>query len=148
MKYKEFKETFLNPTQNDSIENFNGWEAFSTDDWEDILCEQPQFEKKAKEYKNGWLALLIEKPELASKCDKWEEFNTVDWSRLLSEQPQFADKYDKWEEFSVSNWKTLLLAQPQFVNNCPDTIYDEFSPADWKIFEYRIPESIKERYVK
>lgn len=41
MKYKEFKETFLNPTQNDSIENFNGWEAFSTDDWEDILCEQP-----------------------------------------------------------------------------------------------------------
>ena len=148
MKYKEFKETFLNPTQNDSIENFNGWEAFSTDDWEDILCEQPQFVEKAKEYKNGWLALLLEKPELASKCDNWKEFSTVDWSCLLSEQPQFADKYDKWEEFSVSNWKTLLLAQPQFVNNCPDTIYDEFSPADWKIFEYIIPESIKERYVK
>ena len=148
MKYKEFKETFLNPTQNDSIENFNGWEAFSTDDWEDILCEQPQFEKKAKEYKNGLLALLLEKPELASKCDNWKEFSTVDWSCLLSEQPQFADKYDKWEEFSVSNWKVLLLAQPQFANNCPDTIYDEFSPSDWKIFEYIIPESIKERYVK
>ena len=61
MKYKEFKETFLNPTQKDSIENFNGWEAFSTDDWEDILCEQPQFEKKAKEYKNGWLAPIVRK---------------------------------------------------------------------------------------
>lgn len=90
----------------------------------------------------------MKNPGLASECDKWEKFNSWDWSRLLSEQPQFADKYDKWEEFSVSNWKALLLAQPQFVNNCPDTIYDEFSPADWKIFEYIIPESIKERYVK
>ena len=148
MKYKEFKETFLNPTQKDSIENFNGWEAFSTDDWEDILCEQPQFLEKAKEYTKGWIALLIKNPEIESECGKWEEFYTQDWRDLLRKQPQFADKYDKWEEFSVLNWKTLLLAQPQFVNNCPDTIYDEFSPADWKIFEYIIPESIKERYVK
>ncbi len=125
------------------------WEEFSVSNWEEFLLSgKPRFEKKAKEYKNGWLALLIEKPELASECDKWEKFNSWDWSCLLSEQPQFADKYDKWEEFSVSNWKTLLLAQPQFVNNCPDTIYDDFSPADWKIFEYIIPESIKERYVK
>lgn len=108
MKYKEFKETFLNPTQNDSIENFNGWEAFSTDDWEDILCEQPQFEKKAKEYKNGWLALLLEKPELASECDKWEKFNSWDWSRLLCKQPQFADKCDKWDEFLDTKWESLI----------------------------------------
>lgn len=33
MKYQEFKEKFLDPTQEDSIENFNGWEGFSTDDW-------------------------------------------------------------------------------------------------------------------
>lgn len=148
MKYKEFKETFLNPTQKDSIENFNGWEAFSTDAWEDILCEQPQFLEKAKEYAKGWIALLIKNPELESECGKWKEFYTRGWRDLLSKQPQFADKCDKWEEFSVLNWKTLLLAQPQFVNNCPDTIYDEFSPADWKIFEYIIHESIKERYVK
>lgn len=76
MKYKEFKETFLNPTQKDSIENFNGWEAFSTDDWEDILCEQPQFLEKAKEYAKGWIALLMKNPELVSECGKWEEFYT------------------------------------------------------------------------
>ena len=90
----------------------------------------------------------MKNPELASECGKWKEFYTRGWRDLLSKQPQFADKCDKWEEFSVSNCKALLLAQPQFVNNRPDTIYDEFSPADWKIFEYIIPESIKERYVK
>ena len=84
MKYKEFKETFLNPTQNDSIENFNGWEAFSTDAWEDILCEQPQFLEKAKEYAKGWIALLIKNPELESECGKWKEFYTRGWRDLLT----------------------------------------------------------------
>ena len=58
--------------------------------------------------KNGWLALLLEKPELASECDKWEKFNSWDWSRLLCKQPQFADKCDKWDEFLVSDWESLI----------------------------------------
>lgn len=111
MKYKEFKETFLNPTQKDSIENFNGWEHFLPMIGRYIV-RATSVCRKSKEYAKGWIALLMKNPELASECGKWKEFNTEDWGWLLSKQPQFADKCDKWEKFSVLNWENLLLAQP------------------------------------
>ena len=39
-----------------------------------ILYEQPQFEKEAKEYAEGWIALLMKNPVLASECVKWNDF--------------------------------------------------------------------------
>ena len=41
---------------------------------------------------SDWIDLLREQPQLADKCDKWDEFSGSDWSFLLCKQPQFADK--------------------------------------------------------
>ena len=50
-----------------------------------------------------WVEILKENPELADKCDKWEEFEGEDWSNLLSAQPQLADRCDK-----VNGWGKLI----------------------------------------
>lgn len=44
-----------------------------------------------------WVKILKENPELADKCDKWEDFGSGVWSYLLSAQPQLADRKKKCE---------------------------------------------------
>ena len=77
----------------------------------------------------------MEQPQLADKCDKWNEFDSDDWTYLLMEQPQFADKCDKnwskllnaspemianynWSELGAMDWGNLLYVRPEFADNC------------------------------
>ena len=71
----------------------------------------------------SWSLLLIEQPQFADKCNKWDEFTGITWSKLLSQQPQFANKCDEYFEwwFDVYQWRELLAKQPQFVNKCTDS---------------------------
>ena len=72
----------------------NWFDKFKTEDWIDILREQPQ---------------------LADKCNKWRKFNGKDWSFLLREQPQFADKCD-WEKLARRALICLLQEHPEFAD--------------------------------
>ena len=68
------------------------------------------------------VAVLIEKPELASECN-WSFPVSTPWSgdhwlKLLAKQPQFAEKCD-WETLSEYDWINLLAEQPQLVVNNP-----------------------------
>ena len=37
------------------------------------------------------------------------------WCLLLFNHPQIADKCDKWDEFSDDEWEDLLKAHPDFI---------------------------------
>ena len=76
-----------------------------------------------------WARLLLSRPELADKCDKFELFDSEDWSKLLAKHPQFADKCDKWDEFDKNETLALLKAQPQLADKC-DKLH-EFTSKDW-----------------
>ena len=92
--------------------------------WGRLLKEQPQFIDKC-DWSNfdsaTWVKVLESLPQLANKCDKWDEFRTWDWSSLLCHQPQFADKCNYWGKFDCNDWKYLLQTQPQFISKCNKT---------------------------
>ena len=80
----------------------------------------------------SWSLLLIEQPQFADKCNKWDEFTGITWSELLSQQPQFADKCDEgflWC-LNVYQWVDLLAKQPQFADRCSEWIY--FDAYQWR----------------
>ncbi len=66
-------------------------QEFSTSDWIELIKKYPEAERTAKNYTNGWLAILLEEPYLAHECDKWNEFTVYDWRKFLSSQPQFEE---------------------------------------------------------
>ncbi len=63
-----------------------------------------------------WMELLCEKPELASECNCWSEFDGSEWGTLLLGQPQFADKCTCWSEFDDVQWQCLRLLQPKLAD--------------------------------
>ncbi len=68
----------------------------------------------------GWsrrsrTALLKSRPQLADKCDKWDEMSGGNWASLLGKQPQFADRCD-WSKLNVMELDWLLDAQPQLAS--------------------------------
>ena len=65
-----------------------------------------------------WRDLLMEYPQFADKCDKWNEFTTCDWINILRLQPQFSNKCDIWEKFDKDDWWFLLVEQPHFADKC------------------------------
>ena len=76
-----------------------------------------------------WASLLVKYPELADKCDKWNEFAPLNWVNFLRYQPQFADRCDKWNEFGKDEWWLLLIEQPCFSDKCK--MMDKFSLSEW-----------------
>ena len=75
-----------------------------------------------------WRNLLIEYPQFADKCDKWNEFTTCDWINILRLQPQFSNKCDIWEKFDKDDWWFLLVDQPHFADKCNLSM---FKSTDW-----------------
>ena len=80
--------------------------------------------------RDEWVSLLVKYPELADKCDKWNEFVPLNWVNFLRYQPQFADRCDKWNEFGKDEWWFLLIEQPCFSDKCK--MMDEFSLSEWR----------------
>ena len=75
-----------------------------------------------------WRDLLMEYPQFADKCDKWNEFTTCDWINILRLQPQFSNKCDIWEKFDKDDWWFLLVEQPHFADKCNLSM---FKSTDW-----------------
>ena len=99
---------------------FQKWYDFNANSWNNLIEKQPQFEEKAKEYLNGWCAILQTKPKLADECKCWEKFDIINWFALLRNQPQFMDR-------------------------CPDNIYDEFDEEEWFQLEYEYPDIFSQK---
>ena len=94
MESNELVEALIEDTSLASdFDRLNLWDEFDSDDWVELLSEQPQFD---------------------NKCNKWERFDSFDWSDLLSAQPQFADKCpDKmYDQFIQADWDKLEAKHP------------------------------------
>ena len=50
-------------------------------------------------------------PQLVDRCN-WNMLDDLSWSLLLIEQPQFADKCNKWDEISEEQKERLLNVRP------------------------------------
>ena len=75
--------------------------------------------------------MLINQPQFADKCDKWDEFTGDDWLQLLLCQPQFADKCD-WGKLNGNDWSELLIHQPQFADR-----FNEWSEIkSWELVDF------------
>ena len=66
-------------------------------------CDWSSFDGKA------WLYLLCRRPGFAA-CGDWSftsEWSKEDWAELLGKQPQLAEKCDRWEEFDAGDLETM-----------------------------------------
>jgi len=54
-----------------------------------------------------WAFILSKVPELAKKCQVWDQFNGEDWVELITHQPQFVDRCD-WTRLEGNDWTNLI----------------------------------------
>ena len=138
----------------DKCDVYNGWGKdgiwsdliFTPNRWRRLLAARPQLIEKAKKYPSGWVAILLDHPNLADECDRWNDFKIWyshdrndgrAWHQLLMNNPQLADKCDEhgaWDDFDSSHWGRLLEKQPQLWVYCPhasvENIINDTAKAD------------------
>ncbi|MBR2441085.1 MAG: hypothetical protein IKB25_12875 [Lentisphaeria bacterium] len=111
-------------------QNVNSTERESSKEQLESMIRNMKLQYSAHKWaEHDWIAVLIKEPQLADKCDKWNEFESNDWADLLSIQPQFADKCDKWNKFDSYDWTELLIRQPQFADKCDK--WNKFDSNKW-----------------
>ena len=81
-----------------------------------------------------WADLLEDRPQFASHCRSWQDFNGEDWVILLSEQAQFESQCNEqngWSKIDSQGWCELLQMQSGFAGKCPEEIWLGFSAVEW-----------------
>ena len=108
------------------------WTMLNHVEWRNLLIEYPQFADKCDKWNEfttcDWINILRSQPQFSNKCDIWEKFDKIDWWLLLVEQPHFADKFTNWDDFSLSEWRTLLCFQSVLADKCNLSM---FKSTDW-----------------
>ncbi len=74
------------------LEPLGLWEKFNHPYyWYQLLKYCPEFEAKAKESPEGWVALLVANPDLAPECKIYDSFEERHFGTLLDLRPEFKD---------------------------------------------------------
>ncbi len=109
-----------------SLSKYLNFEDFSFSLWCDFLERLPSYKDKAKEYLDGWIALLALKIESHKDCPFFKDFNQRQWLSLVS----FKNK-DLIEEAKKypNGWAGLILKYPHFAYEC--NMLSDISPQSW-----------------
>ena len=145
------------------------WSVFDATAWHYLLCRRPGFAARfnwslASEWsKEDWAALLGRQPQLAEKCDRWEEFDagdleTMGFDRIeyphLSPCGKTSHRLEEAKEKTRRKWmqpRRPLLKRLELVDagkqggavqamilnwnhDRPRCRFDHFSGRDWRDF--------------
>ena len=84
--------------------------------------------------KDDLIDAIMQYPETARNCTRWDEFDNYDWCRLIKEQPalaEFADKANAWEKLENYNWRELVSENPSFLKHFKKNKKEDFDALDW-----------------
>ena len=119
--------------------DFDSFEIFNAKPLTD--GEMAELVESANLRGSDWAVLLLDRPQFADKCDKWDEMSGGDWASLLGSQPSFADRCD-WSKLDGVDWAFLLGSQPQFADRCD---WSKLDGEDWDRLLQKQPRFAKKR---
>lgn len=110
---------------------FRKWHLITPDDWEYLLINQPQFADKCKKWDKisteGYIEMMAAHPEFAERFNAWDDVTNHDWSYLLRHQPNLIKCLHR--PLDKHTWVDILEIRPEISRYC--TCFHEFSVIDW-----------------